>query len=66
MPPGINELEDRLRKRSTEDESSLLERIKKAEKELSYAGKFDLTIVNDDLDAAVKEAVNTVDEFLNT
>jgi len=57
-PPDIDVLEQRLRNRDSEDESSLLERLRKAEQELTYSGKFDYTLMNDDLDLAFNEAEN--------
>ena len=39
--------------------------IKKAEYELSFENQFDITIVNDDLEAAKKQTLNIVDDFIN-
>jgi guanylate kinase len=38
--------------------------VAKASKELTYAGKFDVVIVNDDLDKAINETEKVIDEFL--
>jgi guanylate kinase len=65
MPPSSSTLEDRLRKRSTEDEQSLAKRLGKARQELKKADHFDRIIVNDDLDTAVSEAIRTVKQFLS-
>jgi len=65
MPPSIEVLKQRLELRSTENDKSLNIRIKKAKYELSFADKFDEIIVNDDLEKAVKTAVETVEKFLN-
>ncbi len=64
MPPSIEILKQRLQLRSTEDEKSLKIRLDKAQYELSFADNFDEIIVNDDLDKAVKTAVETVEKFL--
>lgn len=64
MPPSIETLKQRLKLRSTENEKSLEIRIEKAQYELSFADKFDEIIVNDDLEKAVKTAVETVENFL--
>jgi guanylate kinase len=64
MPPHIDELENRLRGRSTEKEESIQKRLDKAEHELSFASKFDYQLVNDDLDTAKDEAVKTVLGFI--
>ncbi|KAI0541734.1 guanylate kinase [Xylaria digitata] len=57
-PPSFEALEQRLRGRGTEDESSITKRLDQAKKELEYAdtpGVHDIIIVNDNLDAAYKE-----------
>ena len=64
MPPGMDILEARLRKRSTEDEAGLGERLRKARKEMAYADKFDRIILNDDLFKAVSEAITVTQKFL--
>jgi len=64
-PPSVKELEKRLRNRSTEPEDIILKRLQKAEKELEYAGKFDNTVVNDDLQTAQKEVENLIRDFLS-
>ncbi|MEZ5198304.1 MAG: guanylate kinase [Bacteroidales bacterium] len=64
MPPHVKELENRLRGRSTESEENLKKRIEKAEDELGFAKEFDKTIVNDDLQTALKEAEGLVRDFL--
>jgi guanylate kinase len=53
-----------LRDRGTEDDGTLKVRVEKAVHELSFADRFDATIVNDDLEAACAEAVSLVRLFL--
>jgi guanylate kinase len=65
VPPHIEELENRLRSRSTENEESLKKRLEKAEHELSFAGEFDYQLINDDLHKAKQEAIRVVQEFIN-
>ena len=65
MPPSVEVLEDRLRKRSTDDEFSLRKRLDKARHEIGKAHEFDEIIVNDELDRAVEEAKQIVAEFLD-
>lgn len=65
LPPSLNILEERLRKRSTDNEMSISTRLQKAEKEIKRSGKFDRIILNDDLERAVKEAIAITKEFLN-
>ncbi|TAJ11973.1 guanylate kinase [Marinilabiliaceae bacterium JC017] len=64
QPPSIEELRNRLVGRSTDSEEKIAQRIGKAEEELSYAPKFDKTIVNDDLETAINETENVLSEFL--
>ncbi|MDE5808096.1 MAG: guanylate kinase, partial [Muribaculaceae bacterium] len=54
MPPSKEELENRLRARSTDSEESILKRLAKADFEMSFAPKFDKIVVNDKLDEAVE------------
>ena len=64
MPPSIEVLEQRLRQRGTESEESIQKRLGRSAKELDEANKFDITIVNDDLDRAVEETKRVVESFL--
>lgn len=54
-PPSIAELERRLHKRGTEKEDVIKERVAQAERELSYAPKYDYIVVNDALEDAVDD-----------
>ncbi len=63
-PPSMQVLEQRLRKRSTEDEESLKKRLARAEEELSFESRFDVTLINDDLEKAKKEIVEIVKQFV--
>jgi len=62
--PSIDVLEKRLRGRSTESEDKIRQRMEKAANELSYADRFDVRLVNDDLEAACQKALTLVTEFL--
>lgn len=64
MPPSVEELEKRLRNRSTDSDEDIKTRIDKANEELSYANEFDLIIINDNLDKAIEEAENAVRNFI--
>ena len=65
-PPSlsIEVLEERLRKRGTESEKKIKERIAKAKKELPYADKFDKILINDILEESFKQAEQLVSDFL--
>ena len=65
MPPSIEVLEQRLRQRGTESEESILKRLGRSANELKEAPKFDVTIVNDDLDRAVDQTRQVIEQFLS-
>lgn len=64
QPPSLDVLKERLRGRGTDSEEKLRERILKAEKELSYASKFDVILHNDDLTTACTQAEKLIADFL--
>lgn len=64
--PSLDVLRQRLEARGTETEESLIARLERAEKELKYEDRFDVTIVNDDLETAYSELKNVVEEFIRT
>ena len=64
-PPSIEEMERRLRSRQTDSEEKIVERVAKAEEELTYAKDFDVVLVNDSLEIAKKEAFDLVSNFIN-
>lgn len=63
-PPSIEELKVRLEKRGTDSPEVILNRIAKAEYELTFAPQFDITIRNDDLEKAKSETLRVVTNFL--
>jgi guanylate kinase len=64
-PPSVEELIIRLRKRSTEVEHELQQRIAKANYELTFEKSYDTVIINDILEDTYKTSVKTVNDFLN-
>jgi len=64
QPPSYEELERRLRHRSTETEEKIQLRMAKANEELGYASQFDKVIINDDLEKAIQETENTIRTFI--
>ncbi len=65
MPPSVEELRKRLLGRGTETPESLSKRISRAEYELGFASKFDVQIVNDELEKAIDKTRKTLLDFLN-
>jgi guanylate kinase len=55
MPPDLDTLKKRLTGRGTESIEQIEERIKRVELEMNIADKFDVVVVNDDLEKAVNE-----------
>ena len=66
QPPSLEELENRLRKRGTENEHKIQQRLDKSAKELVYAQDFDVILVNDDLETSKREVVRIVKQFLHS
>jgi len=52
VPPSMEALAERLRKRATENEEKISTRLAEAERELAQADRFDHMVVNDDLETA--------------
>ena len=66
QPPSLDELEHRLRKRGTETEDKIQQRLDKSAKELVYAQDFDVILVNDELNKAKQEVVRVVKQHLQS
>ncbi len=64
MPPSIEELGTRLESRGTDTEDRIKKRLQKARYEFKFSNKFDLIIVNEDLEKTLKEAEKVVRGFL--
>lgn len=54
-PPSIEEMQRRLMSRQTETPESIARRIERATMELSMQDRFDVVVVNDSVDRAVRE-----------
>lgn len=63
-PPGIEELRKRLISRATDSPEMISQRVSKAEYEMSFAPKFDVIVVNDDLEKAKTEAETLISNFI--
>ncbi|MCR4963524.1 MAG: guanylate kinase [Firmicutes bacterium] len=60
LPPSLEELENRIRLRATENDANISMRLAKAEEEIGYAKKYDYQIVNDDVDRAVAQILGII------
>ena len=63
--PSVEVLRERLIGRQTDSPEAIEKRVAKAASEMEFAeGKFDYTLINDDLQTAFAEAERIVAEFL--
>ena len=60
LPPSLEELEKRLRGRSTDDEEVINHRLDKATGDIKNCAWYDYLVFNEELDKAVKEVVSIV------
>ena len=64
MPPSLNALESRIRRRKTESEEIIKERLDKGVKEMNMANNYDHVILNDDVARASQEIVDIINAKL--
>ena len=55
LPPSLEELERRLRARSTDDDATVRRRLDAAQREISRASDYEYRVVNDDLERAYRD-----------
>ncbi len=65
QPPSVEVLRERLIKRGTDSMEDIQARVDKAEFEISIGPQFDYTVINDDLDTAVDEVHQLIEDFIN-
>ena len=63
--PTVEIMEARLRSRKTDSEEKIIERLAKADRELAMADKFDVILINDDLETAPREAAEMIEQFIS-
>lgn len=63
--PSMDELRQRLANRGTESADTFAKRIERAEFEMSFENKFDVTLVNKELEDSFAQARKMVGDFLN-
>lgn len=63
LPPSMDALEKRLRKRGTEDDVVVIKRLETARWEISQAPWFDYVVVNDQLDEAIFQVRSILTAF---
>jgi guanylate kinase len=65
MPPSVEVLEQRIRKRQSDSEEQISKRIEKAEWEMQFAENFDVVIVNNEISITHIELAGIVSGFLD-
>ncbi len=55
LPPNLDELKRRIENRGSESKSDIMNRLKRAVKELDYMRIYDYSIINEDIDLAAKQ-----------
>lgn len=63
--PSLEELESRLNDRNSDTPTSISQRLFKAKFEMNFEDKFDVTLVNENLEESLKKAQKLVDDFIN-
>lgn len=63
--PSADVLEQRLRQRGTESEENLSKRLYKVKFEMTFQDKFDVVLLNDDLESSQKKADQLYEDFKN-
>ncbi|MGH2331005.1 guanylate kinase [Thermoanaerobacter mathranii] len=55
LPPSMEELKNRIKKRGTETEEEIIKRFKSAYEELNYVSRYNYVVINDSIEEAVKK-----------
>ena len=63
MPPSLEELKRRLKVRNKDTDEMINNRLIIAEEEIGLKHKYDYEIINDNLDNAVKELKEIIEEL---
>lgn len=60
LPPNIQELENRIRNRATENEASIAQRLERSKFEVSCSKDFDFKVINDNLEATIEKVFEII------
>ena len=63
IPPSLEHLRERLKKRGTDTKSVIEIRLKRFQQEMAFKNKFDYVMVNEELDLAKIELIETVQKL---
>ena len=64
MPPSLDVLEERIRKRKTESDEIIQERLNKGKEEMTMTDNYDYVILNDKVNRAAKEISDLIERKL--
>lgn len=64
--PSLDVLKERLKERKTESENSISQRLFKAQFEMKFQDRFDVVLVNEDLEESLEKASILVEDFLSS
>ncbi len=62
LPPSLEVLEERLRKRESETDEQIKTRLSRYKEEMAQIDQFDAKVINDKLDDALKEVDNIINK----
>ncbi|MDY4848792.1 MAG: guanylate kinase [Bacilli bacterium] len=60
MPPSLDALEERIRRRKTESDDIIKERLEKGKKEMTMTEDYDYVVLNDKIDRASNEIISII------
>lgn len=60
LPPSVEELEKRMRKRGKDSDAVIRRRVEAARGEMEHAGEFNYAIINKDFDTALRELAQII------
>lgn len=66
IPPSLKDLEDRIRKRKSEPDNIIQERLAKGAKEMTMTDNYDYVILNDTVERAAEEVIQHIKNKINS
>ena len=63
LPPSLEDLRDRLKKRGTDSDERIEIRLKRYQQEIEFQDRFDAVMINEDLESAKFELINIVNQL---
>ena len=62
-PPSLKQLEQRIRKRKSENEETIQKRLAKGKREMEFAKNYDFIILNDRIKRSGDEIISIIKKF---